>query len=214
MYISQPVKSKYLLCPTQVWTKTQRFIFNKREISETVEERLKEKDSIPETYGIIYRAPFLNYLRLTYTSTFVSIVGFPIAILISGYLNEKIFTLPAMIGNSVVAETYYELAGFGVGFAFVLLTTGITVRQYPLRIYCDKDTERYIAIYQHLIPFKTTNEEFTCGDVKKSYSRFVPWKNSLYEISTINRKAILLDDYFVRPIDFQNMLEPPTEKTK
>uniref|UniRef100_R4FM73 Uncharacterized protein n=1 Tax=Rhodnius prolixus TaxID=13249 RepID=R4FM73_RHOPR len=185
--------------PTSVTSK-----FYHREVSKSVEANLRAEDKIPASYNIIYRAPLKTYFKVTYYTTFtglamiIPVVG--TSIYISGLEN-----FPVILYNTEVVGSIGELGGLFGAFLLVSTQIGSIVFKYPLRIYKNSEKKHYIAVYQHILPWKHKNEEFSAGELKKSRS-IMPWRDNMYAFR--KRRALLLEDYFTRPADLGEMLNP------
>ncbi|KAL1117082.1 hypothetical protein AAG570_004410 [Ranatra chinensis] len=176
----------------------------RRETNDRVEAKFKNQDDIPSTYSIIYRAPFYNYVKGTYSISFFAAFTMPTVFALS--MSENPGKFPMELMGITLASGYFDLACFFLGLCVITSQVAVTVFQCPLRIYLDSNRGHYIAMYQDIWPWKLKKEEFNAGEMKKSNKGIMPWKDSLYEFRS--RKALLFEDHFRRPVDFDNMFTP------
>uniref|UniRef100_A0A023F746 Putative conserved plasma membrane protein n=1 Tax=Triatoma infestans TaxID=30076 RepID=A0A023F746_TRIIF len=178
--------------------------FFHRQVNERVEEILRAEDKVPNSYKIIYRAPLKTYFKITYYTTFSSLALLVPVIGSSLYMSE-FGNFPVMLYNTQVVHSAGELYGLIGAFLLVSTQIGLVVFKYPLRIYKDSEKKHYIAVYQHFLPWQHKNEEFLAGELKKSTS-IMPWRDSMYVFR--KKKAILMEDYFTKPAELNEMLQP------
>uniref|UniRef100_A0A224XVY7 Putative conserved plasma membrane protein n=1 Tax=Panstrongylus lignarius TaxID=156445 RepID=A0A224XVY7_9HEMI len=183
------------------------YVINKffhRQVNERVEEILRAEDNVPNSYKIIYRAPLKTYFKISYYTTFSGLALLVPVIGSSLYMSE-LGNFPIILYNTQVVHSAGELYGLIGAFLLVSTQIGLVVFKYPFRIYKDSEKKHYIAVYQHFLPWKHTNEEFLAGELKKSTSK-MPWRDSMYAFR--KKKAILMEDYFSKPAELNEMLQP------
>lgn len=183
--------------------------FHDFEVNSRVQDHYRKVDKLGKNFEIIYRAPMLNYLKFGHYITFFCAIAAPLMTLL--YMaGDGTFVFPIYLGKYPLMRSYFDFIGFYAGLYLIGFQMYAVIVRYPLRVYTDRKGN-YIAVYRALLPWNLKNEAFKGGELKKINS-YMPWGDSLYAFKS--KKAIFLEEYFNKPVDLNEMIQPSPIKEK
>lgn len=168
-----------------------------------LEEKYRKKDNVSSDYSLIYRAPMINYIKVAQaacTSSPLVLCGLFTA---NYYFSENLFAEVDSYHGMLLDQT--DTMFFLPGYVIFNLVIYLFISKCALRVYSSKN-HGYKTIFQGLLPWSTKELNFKKGDiVRKPSFNFLPWKDCQYRIG--RKKVILLEQYFRRPVDLDNMFK-------
>lgn len=165
------------------------------------ESTIKKNDKIDPEYKLVYNTTLDKYLVLGQIVT--TTIGSALALTLA--FCENITSV-----DSVPTEPNMELVLFASSLCFCILVVHRIIARVPIRIYKSQITKEYVFICRGALPF--SKNYFTCvaNELRKveEVSPFLPWKESTYKLVKNNeeRKLVLMDYYFKRPVDLNILL--------
>lgn len=178
-----------------------------RKISERLHNQLKIKDKVEDDYVLIYRSTLHNYIMSFQFGLFFVIPVGIYTILFTIYKYQD-FEFPMEIVPDLYVEDMFQFVLFLSVTSWSIYLLSSMCNQFPLRIYHNKKTKLYKAIFASRIPLQTWTFEFSEGTAVKKQQLsqyFVPWMSFKYVIN--NRSLFLIDSNFRTQAHFLQMLK-------
>lgn len=201
------LSTKPLLIRSNVYYTPKRNVANTG-WKQSVVEKLKISDNVPENYELIYRCTMASYLAAAQISVSVGVVvviGFAVIHYFTELKNDFIIDVPH-VELLNMEDTKLQMIIFSSSFVLLNLAILLFIRKFPVRIYFDSKNDNFIGVLFGMIPKSKTLIEFKAGEVIHTPRHgIIPWNENRYKLRN-GKKLVLLDLYFRRPNDINVML--------
>nr|XP_013119460.1 unnamed protein product [Stomoxys calcitrans] len=171
--------------------------------SQAKEQQYQERDKVPSSYQLIYRAPMESYVAWSMNVSSLT------ATIIGGAALYQFSSNQPLLDTSVTQTTLVmhaeDIYYFALGFLAINSVLRLVVSKFPLRIY--KNEGKYLAVYHSQLPGSVSQHHFNQGDVKEVSYIFSPWNGATYKLG--NKTSLLLEQYFKTPSEFQQIMTTP-----
>lgn len=169
-------------------------------------DKLKLSDNIPKQYELVYRCTMSSYLYAAQISATIGAL-FVIIVAILNYDSGNKYDINLSgIDLHNIMHSEYQLTLFSAGFVLINIAVMILVSKFPVRIYFNAETKKYLGVVHGKIPKTKNILEFNAGDVKHTPKNgILPWNEYYYKLKN-GQTIIMLDHYFRKPDDMNIML--------
>lgn len=179
-------------------------------ITDKLSATLKKRDKISNEFTMIYRIKESFYFRAMHVMILATSLAGPVCLYLAADKHD--YEFPLRMGKEFVLRSPFEVIVFVVLVSFIVISSCLVVSRFPLRMYCNKQTGDYIAVFPDLlIPWKTIKMNFKKGDVT-----IIPenemWFFQMSSYKIKEKKVILNDEGFERPMELENMIHPKSRQ--